>query len=306
MKRRCFLFAACGGLLPALALAQTGGGAVPEAPPVATPGNILRFDLGPAEPPVPQARFGDQWLVIARERNRWVALLGVDIATVPGNYLLAVNHPTMDTLHFSVRARRDPVVPRSTAAARALGAEALVEAQLQRIQQGMGKKPEGNARLPLWRPVSAPLIDRFGGRYVLADGSYRAVRHVTFDLTADTTVRAPTEGKVLGVTDLGQGRLVVLDHGQGLVSVLWPLHETKVRAGETPKQGAAVGVNLVAGGARGEVNWALLMNRAWVHPMALVEEPAPAKPPPRETPPPRPAPETPPARKPRAASTSVR
>jgi hypothetical protein len=289
MKSVLKLVVSVGLLLGVLPFAPLEAGAE-ENPPIVTPGNILRFDLGPADPPMPQARFGDQWLIVAKERNRWAVLLGVDIATEPGNYLLAVNHSTTDTLHFSVRARRDPVMRRSPAEAPSLEKEALIEAQLQRIQLGMGKKPEGVAKLPLWRPAPVRLVDRFGTRQILPDGGYRPVRHLSFELASDTTVRAPTDGKVVGVADIGRGRLVALDHGQGLVSVLWPLHETKVKAGETLKQGASVGVNLVAGGAKGEVNWALLMNRAWVHPLVLVEETAPAKTPPE-------APGKPPAQK---------
>ena len=299
MKPRLTLSAVLG--LLCLAAAPAAAGAVADGnPPTVTPGNILRFDLGVAEPPMPQARFGDQWLLVSNERNRWVVLLGVDIAAVPGSYLLAVNHPTTDTLLFNVRARRDPVLRRSPAELRALETDTLVEAQLQRIQAGIGKKPEGTARLPLWRPAAARLVDRFGTRQILPDGSYRPIRYVSFELAGDTAVRAPADGKVLGVTEIGRGRLAAINHGQGLVSVLWPLHETRVKAGEALKQGATVGFNLVAGGAKGEIHWALLMNRAWVHPLALVEEPAPAKPPPPETPP-RPASpkDAAPAKKPR-------
>lgn len=269
-----------------------------DTPLAVTPGNILRFDLGPAEPPMPQVRFGDEWLVVANERNRWTVLLGVDIATVPGNYLLAVNHPSTDTLHFSVRARRDPILRRSTAETRSLESEGFVEAQLQRIQSGMVKKPEGAAQLPFWRPApAARLLDRFGARQILPDGSFRPVRYLSFELASDTTVRAPANGKVLQVTEIGRARFVAVDHGQGLVSALWPLHETRVKTGDTLKQGTIIGINLVASGTRGEVNWALLMNRAWVHPLALVAEPETARPAPREAPASPPSKNTPAAKK---------
>ena len=62
--------------------------ALPANTPV--PGGVAVIDLGPVGQPVPTARHGEQPLAVVRDRDRWFALLGIPLDTLPGELEIGV------------------------------------------------------------------------------------------------------------------------------------------------------------------------------------------------------------------------
>jgi murein DD-endopeptidase MepM/ murein hydrolase activator NlpD len=86
-------------------------------------------------------------------------------------------------------------------------------------------------------------------------------RGLDYDVPSGTAVKAPAAGTVLFAGDLElSGRTVVLDHGQGLVSVFSHLAESGVRAGEWVDAGRTVGTSGESGiAAAPHLHWAVYL-----------------------------------------------
>jgi murein DD-endopeptidase MepM/ murein hydrolase activator NlpD len=91
-------------------------------------------------------------------------------------------------------------------------------------------------------------------------------RGLDFAVQVGTPVRAPAAGSVLFAGPLSlSGETVVIDHGQGVVSVLQHLSRVDVRAGETVSAAAVVGLS----GDTGLAPEPMLQWRVYLHGVAV-------------------------------------
>ena len=86
-------------------------------------------------------------------------------------------------------------------------------------------------------------------------------RGLDYDVAPGTPVKAPAAGTVLFAGPLGlSGRTVVVDHGQGLVSVFSHLTDAGVRQGERVDAGGTVGTSGESGiAAAPHLHWAVYL-----------------------------------------------
>lgn len=102
-------------------------------------------------------------------------------------------------------------------------------------------------------PVQARVSARFGGQRVLNGNPSRPHYGVDLACAAGTPVRAPAAGRVaLAEPDMHfEGRLVLLDHGGGLVTAYLHLSELDVAAGQEVGPGRRLGAAGATGRATG-------------------------------------------------------
>lgn len=152
-----------------------------------------------------------------------------------------------------LRLYRDPRVPE----ARRQVAEALQTRTTLQLW-------EGRFDLPVPGRTSSP----FGSRRRLASG--RKYVHKGLDLAAPlgTPVKAPNRGVVILAGDFPlQGRLVMIDHGQGVLSVMQHLRAVEARPGQRVEKGQWVGAVGSEGISTGShVHWGLYVHGEPVDP----------------------------------------
>ncbi len=91
-------------------------------------------------------------------------------------------------------------------------------------------------------------------------------RGIDYPVAAETPVRAPAAGNVLFAGQLAlAGGTVVIDHGQGVVSVLHHLSSVAVREGESAAAAAVIGLS----GQSGLAPEPLLQWRVYLHAVAV-------------------------------------
>ena len=94
----------------------------------------------------------------------------------------------------------------------------------------------------LQRPVHGAVIARFGPFRDLSSGIWRSRDGVELAAHHDETVRAVADGTVKAVEALpGLGRSVMVDHGDGFLSLIGRLRTVKVAVGEEIKRGQHLG-----------------------------------------------------------------
>ncbi len=261
----------------ALALSLSAGAAQPVRMPRANPvpGGLAVLDVGPASRSAPEVRFGDERVLVASDGKRWHAVVGLRLGLKPGWHELAVAPPGRKprTIRFRVRAKRY-ATERLTLSDKAMvepGPEALRrigrdhEALTQAFDTWSKAAPR-SFRFVL--PVQGRLSDPFGLRRFF-NGEPRQP-HSGMDIAAPegTPIAAAAAGTVIEVGDFYfNGRTVILDHGQGLITMYNHMSRVDVAKGEHVARGQPIGAIGSTGRVTGpHLHWSVSLNNARVDP----------------------------------------
>jgi murein DD-endopeptidase MepM/ murein hydrolase activator NlpD len=286
MDRRRFVLRAALGLAtplaptallsPRPALAQTAQETKQAAAVVAYPGGVARVPLGAADP-APQAWLGDDRVLVLRERERWLAVAGIALAVKPGS-TLSLRVARADGAGGEVR-HAIRIKPKAYAEQRLKVAPGMVDlspddlARHERERAHLAQvirtfSNAAPASLVLHQPVPGRRSSSFGLRRVF-NGQARSP-HNGMDIAAPdgTPVAAAASGRVLDVGDYYfAGRTVILDHGQGLLTLYAHLSAIGVEAGQAVEAGAPIGQVGATGRVTGaHLHFTVYLNGAAVDP----------------------------------------
>lgn len=274
------------GLLAVLLLAAAwlpAAAGAPSAPVThqAVPGGVAVVPIRPTiageEPP--EVRFGRHRVIVMEVGGAWQAVVGLPLALVPGQYIVTITpagRPVWSQT-FEVRPKRYPLVRAAPGegglvdAALPVPDKEPVRAALSGWREGLG-----NA-LPLEWPVKGPVVMPFGLQRVRADGELVTARSLAIrPASPGSTVDAPAGGIVSAVLRSDGGEAVLVDHGHGVLSLLYPLQRVQVQQEERLVPGHPLGYPAPAADAGSDaattsvVHWAVSINAAWVDPTLVV------------------------------------
>jgi len=195
----------------------------------------------------------------------WFALAGVSLETAPGKY-------TLELTGIPAAAKAPLTFTRVLTVARATYPKIKVELtvekkfteptpeQLQQIEEGKKIKQDYLNRVTPDRkwsgsftaPAVAPISDVFGSQRIFNGKAQSPHLGLDFRVPAGTPVVAMNSGTVLLARPLYfEGNFVVLDHGQGLLTLYLHLSEFKVKEGDVVKRGDVIGLSGGTGRATG-------------------------------------------------------
>lgn len=254
-----------------------GWGQLPNHTPI--PGGIATVVLGPAGTPKPTAHFGRHAVMVTQDKGRWVSIVGLGLDVVPGRYILKTtdqDHVT-NAHEFTVRAHRyrvtqvAPIVKkvRGKRAAPIILSDMTYDPRVYALpQQPVETIPE----LPLRLPVDGvEPNDRFGEREVGPEETSQPIRYLEFTVSSERAVLAPGAGRIAGVLSLAAGDMLVIDHGRGLLSLLWPLSAVPVKVNEDVARGAQLGRPILQPESdTGQLRWSVALNAEFVNPRLLI------------------------------------
>lgn len=284
LRRQLLTFTSA--LLAGQALARTAVKPVPSSWPrsASVPGGVARVPLGDAAAP-PRAWLGDRRVLVLREDAGWVALVGIGLTEKAGNTLaLMVQKPgaTRETRTIKVGAKsyaeQRLKVPRDKVE---LSKEDLARHETERahLAQVLGTFTEAaQPTLAMLQPTPGRRSSSFGLRRYF-NGQPRAP-HNGMDIAAPlgTPVIAATAGRVIDTGDyFFPGRMVILDHGLGVLSLYAHLSDIDVRVQEAVDAGAPIGKVGATGRVTGaHLHFSVYLNATAVDP-ALFMEPEAAR-----------------------------
>ncbi len=248
--------------------------------PLAAPGGVALIELGIYDER-PKAFLGDRPLRLERlPDGQYAALVGIDLSASSREaqaVRVIERSGTQSLIAFSVHERDYPSQYIT------IDAESYVhpsQEQLDRIAKERKRmeaayarfSPEAIAPLAFKQPVGGRISGAFGlHRYF--NGEPRN-RHNGLDIAAPrhTPIGAPQKAEVIKTDDLFFcGKMVLLDHGQGLLTLYCHLESIAVRAGDRVDQGEVIGTVGSSGRATGpHLHWGVRLNGVWVDPTLLV------------------------------------
>jgi murein DD-endopeptidase MepM/ murein hydrolase activator NlpD len=282
MRRRRFLAHLPAVLAPlALTAAPARGAPAPATRPIdAVPGGLARVALG-AAPTAPQAWLGDARVLVMPVQDGWRAVAGIGLAAQPGSTLVLRAQSALGETQHPIRVRAKAYAEQRLKVAPGmveLSPEDLARhererAHLAQVIRTFSDAPP--ATLALRQPVPGRRSSSFGLRRVF-NGQARSP-HNGMDIAAPagTPVEAAAAGRVLDVGDyFFAGRSVILDHGQGLLTLYAHLSAAGVQADQAVAAGARIGEVGATGRVTGaHLHFTVYLNAAAVDPALFLPPP---------------------------------
>jgi murein DD-endopeptidase MepM/ murein hydrolase activator NlpD len=225
-----------------------------------------------------KARFNGRRVMTISKNGQRFAIVGVPLDTQPGEQTLVIG--TGDdkrSVSFTVK-HKHYATQRLTIKNKSM--VTLSKADLKRVHRERkvidavydSWTPRLYAKLPFSLPVKGVESSPFGVRRIL-NGKPRSP-HSGIDIAAPagTPVRAPADGIVAEVGNFFfNGNTVIIDHGEGLISVYVHLSKIRVYKGERVKRGqiiARVGATGRTTGA--DLHWTVTLNGTKINPELLL------------------------------------
>jgi murein DD-endopeptidase MepM/ murein hydrolase activator NlpD len=251
--------------------------AVPRA--LQAPGGIAVLDLGAAGAnAAPVVTRDGRRVLVQRRDGRWWAIVGIPLDAKPGFDSVDVAPPGGERRQVVYTLQDRAYVTQHLKVAPKhveLSKENAARAERERVhlQSKLGTWTDAPpATLALRPPVPGPRSSSFGSRRVF-NGQPRNP-HTGMDIAAPTGTRivAPAAGTVVDVGDyFFNGRTVIVDHGQGFMTLYCHLSRVDVQVGQTVATGDPLGTVGATGRATGpHLHWGVMLNRAWVDPELLL------------------------------------
>lgn len=196
----------------------------------------------------------------------WFALAGVSLETAPGTYALELRAEKTDAKEAELTFMRKFTVGRGkypkikvNLSVESKFTEPTPE-QVKQIEEGQQVKKDYLNRVTPDRqwsgqflaPSNAAISDVFASERIFNGKTSSPHLGLDFRVPSGTPVEAMNDGTVLLARPLYfEGNFVVLDHGQGLLTLYLHLSEFKVKEGERVKRGQEIGLSGGTGRATG-------------------------------------------------------
>ena len=253
------------------------------------PGGVVTFRIPGGADERPVVKFKDTPVMVVREAAGWLAIVGLSLDTEPGELSVEVEQPGAEPRRIPFK-----VLPKQYRTQQLKVAPSMVNPSPDNEERIAGEQkkvraaldtftPDAPATLRLAQPVPGPRSSSFGLRRVFNGEARRP--HSGMDIAAPTgtPIKAPLAGKVIDVGDYYfNGGNVMIDHGQGLVTMYCHLSKARVEVGQQVKLGDVIGDVGATGRVTGpHLHWGVALNGTMVDP-ALFLPPAPSATPPKK------------------------
>lgn len=243
--------------------------ALPQNNPV--PGGIAIVPLQPGE----TATYKKRRVMVIEENGNSFAIVGISLSSKTGKHYLktpsgslsfTVQHKDYETQRLTIKNKRQ-VNP--------------LEQDLQRIRQERKEMNHAFGTFDTGRPVaidftlpaSGPISSPFGLRRILNDQPRNP--HSGLDIAAahGEPITASASGKVVATGNyFFNGNTVLLDHGQGLITMYCHMSRIDVKKDSEVKKGDVIGAIGQTGRVTGpHLHWSVSLNNARVDPNLFIK-----------------------------------
>jgi murein DD-endopeptidase MepM/ murein hydrolase activator NlpD len=259
-------------------LARTGHALTLDSTPV--PGGIAVITL-PADADPATARFGDRKVLVTRNEGDYLAVIGLPLGTKPGRHFLTVTDKQGKTLNLGFQVADKAYEEQHIT----ITDKRKVNPEKQDMERITRETKQINSALSHWsaqedvvvtfrKPVEGPTSSPFGLRRFFNEQARNP--HSGLDIAAPegAAIHAPAPGTVLTTGEFFfNGNTVLLDHGQGLITMYCHMSRIDVTPGQTVDTGETLGAVGMTGRVTGpHLHWGVSLNDARIDPLLLLPE----------------------------------
>jgi murein DD-endopeptidase MepM/ murein hydrolase activator NlpD len=251
----------------------------------AVPGGVVTFELSGAPDEKPVVTHQGRPVMVVRRESGWLAVLGLSLDLEPGPQAVDVQQPGAEPrrIQFEVK----PKQYRTQALKVAPGMVNPSPENQERIAKESAKvraaletfSAEAPATLRFAQPVPGTRSSSFGLRRVFNGEARRP--HSGMDIAAPTgtPIKSPLAGKVIDVGEYYfNGNNVIIDHGQGLLTMYCHLSKIGVKQGQDVQAGDVIGDVGATGRVTGaHLHWGVSLSGTMVDPELFLPPPVAKK-----------------------------
>ena len=273
------------GWIALLALAASASpGTLPPSSPV--PGGIAVLPVAPLSESAPAVWLGERRVLVVPAGDGWRAIVGIALATEPGTQTLRIEPASgvTRTLQFEVKDKAY-ATQSLTVEARKVNplAEDMkrIESETERVQRALTTwRDSADVPLAFAAPIDGERSDSYGMRRIFNGEARKPHSGMDIPAPSGTVIRAPAAGIVLDAGDFFfNGNTVLIDHGQGLVTMYCHLSRIDVTSGQQLAAGATIGLVGATGRVTGaHLHFGVALNGAMVDPALFLPPPAATQP----------------------------
>ncbi len=238
------------------------------------PGGIAIVPLFSAHRPAPAVYFQGARTMVAKQRKRWHAIVGLALPLKAGKYYVTTRDPDGSQIRIPFRVKKKSYRSQHLR----IKDKRKVEPSDEDLVRIIRENREIKSLFTIWSdfspvtnldlPVNGRLSSRFGLRRYFNNKPRKPHSGIDIAAPQGTAVNAPARAIVIGVGDyFFTGNAVFLDHGQGLITMYNHLHKVSVSIGDTVERGQKIGEVGKTGRVTGpHLHWSVSLNNSRVNP----------------------------------------
>lgn len=245
----------------------------------AVPGGVAVVSLSNDNVNPPRVYFNGNRVLVMRNEQDWLAVVGLPLETPVGEHTLKIHedNATETTVNFVVQDKQYATQRLIIKDQRKVEPSPDDLKRINRERQEMDAafaafNEQAEVPLQFDLPTDGPLSSPFGLRRYFNDQPRNP--HSGLDIAAPvgTPIHAPADGRVIATGDyFFNGNTVLLDHGQGLITMYCHLQRIDVKPGQALRRGAVLGSVGQTGRATGpHLHWGVSLNNARVDPLLFL------------------------------------
>ena len=246
------------------------------------PGGISVITL-PADADPATARYRDRKVLVTRNDDKVIAVIGLPLASKPGRHFLQIKNrqgqssmlgfevedKAYEEQHITIKDKRK-VNPEKRDMER-------INRETKQIKSALSHwSDQDDVVVDFRKPVEGPTSSPFGLRRFFNEQARKP--HSGLDIAAPegAAIHAPAPGTVLDTGDFFfNGNTVLLDHGQGLVTMYCHMSKIDVSPGQTVATGEILGEVGMTGRVTGpHLHWGVSLNDVRIDPLLFLTETA--------------------------------
>ena len=246
---------------------------------IPVPGGIAVITL-PADTLPTSARFGEKKILVTKNNDRHIAIIGLSLETKPGRHFVTATDRQGNTLnigfevadkhyeeqHITIKDKRK-VTPEKRDMQRITRESKQINSALRHWSDTQ------DVVLEFQKPVSGPTSSPYGLRRFFNEQPRKPHSGLDIAAATGTPIQAPAPGTVLDTGDFFfNGNTVLLDHGQGLVTMYCHMSKIGVKPGQTVNTGDSLGEVGMTGRVTGpHLHWGVSLNDARIDPLLFLQ-----------------------------------
>lgn len=263
--------------LASIGLASIGFAGIPPMVlprPSLVPGGILIAPIDAPDDKPPVVELDGKRAMVLKSQGRWLAVVGLPLSESPGPVSISVQTEgaPATSVSFNVADKQYSVQSLKVAPRKVdLSPEDLArsEQETKRMHDALATYSEpAPPTLRLLQPVPGVRSSSYGLRRVFNNQPRNP--HGGMDIAAPTgtPVKAAADGRIIDTGDFFfTGNTVLVDHGEGLITMYCHLSSIGVQIGDQVKRGAVLGKVGATGRVTGpHLHWGVALNQTFVDP----------------------------------------